>query len=185
MVHTAVSDIRKMTLETFTFKIKRNDMTLLWRIFSFTHKLENAAKIYPQKAENKIIFNTSLTHRVHAVPKARSDIHAVFSQVVCVFMNKVVQKMSVVILITLSDWSLLPCYRQHESNAAYVPVISKNDVQRISGLRASPGKKMVGLERECKVIYEAFGYRFSSLTTWMRSGKRGRLQQLKELETAV
>jgi hypothetical protein len=119
----------------------------------------------PLKAENKIIFNRSLTHRFHSVPKVRSDIHAVFSQVVCVFMNKVVQKMSVVILITLSDWSLLPCYRQQKSNDAYVPVISKNDVVCIPGLQASPGGKMVGLERECKVIYKAFEYRFSSLTT--------------------
>lgn len=78
-------------------------------------------------------------------------------------MNKVVQKMLVVILITLSDWFLLPflfhlSYRQHKNNDAYVPVISKNDVVCISGLQASPGggEEMVDMERECKVIYEAF-----------------------------
>jgi len=61
-----------------------------------------------------------------------------------VFMNNVVQKMLVVIPITLSDWFLLSslfvlCYRQHKNNAAYFPVISKNDVVCISGLQASPG----------------------------------------------
>jgi len=76
----------------------------------------------------------------------RSDIRAVFSQVVCVFMDKVVQKMLVVILITLSDWFLLPslfvlCYRQHKNNDAYVHVISKTDVVCFSGLLASPGGK--------------------------------------------
>ena len=117
----------------------------------------------PSESETKIIFNTSLTHRVYPVPKVRSDIHAVFSQVFCVFMNKVVQKMSVVvILITLSDWFLLPslfvlCYRLHKNNDTHVPVISKNDVVCISGLRASPGGgEMVDEERECKVIYEVF-----------------------------
>jgi hypothetical protein len=77
-------------------------------------------------------------------------------------MNKVEQKMLVVILITLSDWFLLPslfvlCYRRHKNNDTYVPVFSKNDVVYISGLQASPGgKKVVDVERECKVIYEAF-----------------------------
>jgi hypothetical protein len=86
----------------------------------------------------------SQTRRVYPAPKVRSDIHAVFSQVVCVFMNKVAQKMLVVILITLSDWFLLPslfvlCYSQHKNNDAYVPVVSKNDVVCVSGLQSSPG----------------------------------------------
>ena len=79
------------------------------------------------------------------------------------FMNKVAQKMLVVILIKLSDWLLLPslfvlCYRRHRSNDTYVPVLSKNDVVCISGLQASPGgKKIVDVETGgCKVIYEAF-----------------------------
>jgi hypothetical protein len=175
-----------MTLGTFTFKIKRNDMRLLRRIFSFTHKLENAAKFTLRKRRIKLFSTHSLHTAFIRYPRwGVTSTLCLVRWFVCLWTKWYRKCRSVVILITLSDWSLLPCYRQHKSNAAYVPVISKNDVECISGLRASPGEKMVGLERECKVIYEAFGYRFSSLTTWMRSGKRGWLQQLKELETAV
>jgi hypothetical protein len=78
--------------------------------------------------------------------------HGVFSQVLHVFINKVVQKMLLVMLITLTDWFLLPslfvlCCRQHKSNVANVSVLSKNDVVCISGLQASPGgEKTVGVQ---------------------------------------
>lgn len=44
MVRTAVSDVRKMILETFILKIKISDMRLLRKMFSFTRRLENVAK---------------------------------------------------------------------------------------------------------------------------------------------
>ena len=44
MLRTAVSDVRKRTLETLTFKIKRSDMRFLRKVFSFTHRLDKAAK---------------------------------------------------------------------------------------------------------------------------------------------
>ena len=49
------------------------------------------------------------------------------------FNNKVVHSRLVVVLITLSDWFLLhslfvPCCRQHKSNDANAPILSKNDV---------------------------------------------------------